>query len=85
MNQENMNEKKIEEEKIIRDANINNALGIFILVFGIIIIISSIFTETSIGQMTNLIAGILLGSIGFGMIVKSKKDINKINRVKLYE
>lgn len=85
MNQENMNEKKIEEEKIIRDANINNALGIFILVFGIIIIISSIFTETSIGQMTNLIAGILLGLIGFGMIVKSKKDINKINRVKLYE
>ncbi|MCB0732311.1 MAG: hypothetical protein KDC88_14905 [Ignavibacteriae bacterium] len=80
-----MNEKKIEEEKIIRDANINNALGIFILVFGIIIIISSIFTETSIGQMTNLIAGILLGLIGFGMIVKSKKDINKINRVKLYE
>lgn len=72
MNQENMNEK-IEEEKIIRDANINNALGIFILVFGIIIIISSIFTETSIGQMTNLIAGILLGLIGFGMIVKSKK------------
>ena len=85
MNQENMNEKKIEEEKIIRDANINIALGIFILVFGIIIIISSIFTETSIGQMTNLIAGILLGLIGFGMIVKSKKDINKINRVKLYE
>lgn len=85
MNQENMNEKKIEEEKIIRDANINNALGIFILVFGIIIIISSIFTETSIGQMTNLIAGILLGLIGFGMIVKSKKNINKINRVNLYE
>ncbi|MCB9206329.1 MAG: hypothetical protein H6610_02810 [Ignavibacteriales bacterium] len=80
-----MNEKKIEEEKIIRDANINNALGIFILVFGIIIIISSIFTETSIGQMTNLIAGILLGLIGFGMIVKSKKNINKINRVNLYE
>jgi len=49
-----------EKSEKIKNSKINRVLGIFILFFGIIIIISMVFTETFIGQMTNLIAGAIL-------------------------
>lgn len=61
----------------IKTAQINNALGVFIFFFGFIIIFSMLFTETFVQQMTDLAAGLLLVSIGGGMIWKSQKTIKK--------
>ncbi len=63
----------------IKDAEINKALGLFILFFGIVIIFATFFTTTFIGQMTNLVAGIVLSAIGGGMVLKAKLTIKKIN------
>lgn len=70
-----MNDIEIAEK--IKTAQINNALGVFIALFGIIIIVAMAFTETFVQQMTDLVAGLLLVSIGGGMIWKSKRTIKK--------
>lgn len=67
----------IEIEAKLKTAQINNALGVFIFLFGIIIIVAMYFTETFIQQMTDLTAGLLLVIIGGGMIWKSQKTIKK--------
>lgn len=67
----------IEIEAKLKTAQINNALGVFIFLFGIIIIAAMYFTETFIQQMTDLTAGLLLALIGGGMIWKSQKTIKK--------
>lgn len=67
----------IEIEAKLKTAQINNALGVFIFLFGIIIIVSMLFTETFIQQMTDLTAGLLLVLIGGGMIWKSQKTIKR--------
>jgi putative Mn2+ efflux pump MntP len=73
--QENRMENKAEN---IKSARINKVLGIFILFFGGVILISIYFTETYIGQITNLVAGIILILIGGGMLIQS---INKLKRL----
>ena len=65
----------------IKDSEINKALGLFILFFGIVIIGATFFTTTFIGQMTNLVAGIVLLLIGAGMAIKAKSSIKKINLI----
>lgn len=55
----------------LQQAQINRALGIFMLAFSLIVIISIFFTETFVGKMTNLVAGLILGSIGAVMLLKS--------------
>ncbi len=72
-------EKDIQKLAQIKSSEINKALGIFILFFGVVIILSTFFTETFIGEMTNLVAGIILSSIGGGMVLKAKSTIKKIN------
>ena len=62
----------------IKSAKINRVLGMFILFFGIIIFISIAFTETFIGQMTNLVAGAILCIIGAGMIFQSMRTMKKL-------
>lgn len=61
----------------IKTAQINNALGVFIFFFGITIVFSMFFTETFVQQMTDLVAGLLLVSIGGGMIWKSQNTLKK--------
>jgi len=56
-----------------QQAQINRALGIFMLSFCLIILVSIFFTETFVGKMANLAAGLILGSIGAAMILKSRK------------
>lgn len=68
----------IETNAKIKAAQINNALGFFILVFGVIIVIAMAFTETFVQQMTDLTAGLLLMSIGGGMMWVAKKTIKKL-------
>ncbi|HZJ20541.1 MAG TPA: hypothetical protein VFD35_09355 [Pricia sp.] len=61
----------------IKTAQINQALGVFIFIFGIIITIAMVFTETFIQQMTDLAAGMVLMSIGGGMLWKSNRTLKK--------
>ena len=70
---------KLKKMQKVKNAEINKALGFFILFFGLVIIIATFFTTTFIGQMTNLAAGIVLSAIGAGMVIKSKIQIKKID------
>ena len=55
----------------LQQAQINRALGIFMLAFSLIVIISIFFTETFVGKMTNLAAGLIMASIALAMLLKS--------------
>lgn len=55
-----------------RMGQINRALGLFICFFAAVVLISIFLTETRVGKMTNLIAGLIFGVIGLIMIFKSK-------------
>ncbi|MCK5280595.1 MAG: hypothetical protein KAK04_18710 [Cyclobacteriaceae bacterium] len=56
-----------------KSAQINKVLGLFVLYFGTVIIVATFFTDTFVGQMTNLVAGIVLSAIfifrGLGIAV----------------
>lgn len=73
-----MNE--LERLSIIKSAQINQALGVFIFIFGIIITFAMVFTETFVQQMTDLVAGLVLISIGGGMVWKAKRTIRKFKK-----
>jgi len=60
------------DQERARMSQSNLALGAFICFFGSVVLISIFFTETSIGKMTNLIAGVILVTIGAIMIVRAK-------------
>ena len=70
---ENQIDKEAKIAEKLKSAQINNALGIFTLFFGIIIIVATLFTETFVGLITNLVAGFIISSIGGGMILFSRK------------
>ncbi len=64
-------------EDIQKAAQINFALGLFILFFGLVTIVAMFFSDTTIGRNTSLICGLVLSTIGGGMCAyarfKSKK------------
>ncbi len=62
----------------LKTAQINQALGFFILFFGIIVSIALIFPESHIQRMTNLVAGLTLVIIGGGMMLFARKNIKKL-------
>ena len=66
------NEQTASDEERARMSQINLALGVFVSFFGSVVLISIFFTETSIGKLTNLIAGVILAAIGAIMIVRAK-------------
>ncbi|MBN2594583.1 MAG: hypothetical protein JXA81_13835 [Sedimentisphaerales bacterium] len=66
------NEKTARDSEQARMRQINFALGIFVCFFGSVVLVSMFFTETFVGKMTNLGAGLILAVIGVGMIVRSK-------------
>ena len=55
-----------------RMTQINMALGVFVCFFASVVLVSIFFTETLVGKMTNLGAGLILAVIGIGMIVRSR-------------
>jgi Flp pilus assembly protein TadB len=55
-----------------RMEQINRALGLFICFFSAVVLVSIFLTETFVGKMTNLVAGLIFGVVGIIMIVKSK-------------
>jgi len=55
-------------------AQINRALGVFLLFFSAVIIVSVFFTESFVGKMTNLTAGLILCVIGAILFFYTKKS-----------
>ncbi len=55
-----------------RMGQINRSLGLFICFFSAVVLISIFLTETLVGKLTNLAAGLIFAVIGIIMIVKSK-------------
>ncbi len=55
-----------------RMGQINRALGLFICFFSGVVLVSIFLTETFVGKMTNLVAGLIFAVIGIIMIVTSK-------------
>ncbi|NOY37344.1 MAG: hypothetical protein GXO83_07180 [Chlorobi bacterium] len=58
-----------------KSAQINNALGVFLLIFGVIVIIAVPFSDNFIDKMTNLVAGLIVAGIGGGMVWSAKRTI----------
>lgn len=54
-------------------AQINRALGVFLLFFGAVILAAVVFTESFVGKMTNLAAGLILVLIGALLILQTKR------------
>ncbi len=51
---------------------IHGALGLFLLIFGLVVLVAVFFTETVAGRVANVVAGLILGGIGGGMILSSR-------------
>ncbi|KAA3655771.1 MAG: hypothetical protein DWQ10_16915 [Calditrichaeota bacterium] len=66
-----------EHAEKIKNAQINNVLGLFVLFFGIVVLIAVVFTDTTIGKQTNTVAGLILSGIGVGMFLKARKVLRK--------
>ncbi|MDX1326093.1 MAG: manganese efflux pump [Arenibacter sp.] len=76
---------EIEQKGRIKEAQINNAIGVFILVFGIVILFGMLYTETFVQHMTDLVAGVLLMLIGGLMIWRARKKLNSLRKNKKKE
>lgn len=73
-----MNE--VERLAKVKTSQINQALGVFILMFGVIVTFAMVFTETFVQQMTDLVAGLVLIVIGGGMMWKSTRILKKLRQ-----
>jgi hypothetical protein len=67
--QNEMTGKSRDENRV---GQINRALGFFICFFSVVVLVSIFLTDTFVGKMTNLVAGLIFGVIGIIMIVTSK-------------
>lgn len=72
---------QIEIKGKLKTFQINQALGFFILFFGIVVSIALIFPESDIQRMTNLVAGLTLVIIGGGMMLFARKNIKKLQKL----
>ena len=63
-----------EDTQKIQMAQINRALGVFLLFFGAVILVAVLFTESFVGKMTNLAAGLILGLIGALLFLQKKRS-----------
>jgi putative Mn2+ efflux pump MntP len=66
------NEQTARDLEQARMSQINVALGVFICFFASVVLVSIFFTETFVGKMTNLGAGLILVAVGAIMIWRSK-------------
>ena len=56
----------------LQEAQINRALGVFLLFFTGIILVSIFFTDTTIGKLTNLAAGGIIGLVGGVLVYRAR-------------
>jgi len=74
---ENQDTTNKENSQKAQMAQINRALAIFLLFFGAVVIAAVFFTETFVGKMTNLTAGLILGLIGAILILLTRRNREK--------
>ena len=58
-----------DDAKTLHDFQINKALGAFLLFFALVVLVAIFFTDTGIGKLTNLGAGVVIGGIGGAMFL----------------
>jgi Flp pilus assembly protein TadB len=63
-----------DQQQQLQAAQINGALGTFLLFFAGIILIAVLFTDTLLGRLTNLAAACIIGLIGSIMFLRSRKQ-----------
>jgi hypothetical protein len=63
-----------DDARTLHDPQIYTALGLFLLFFALVVFISIFFTDTRIGKLTDLGAGIIIGGIGGGMLLKGLRS-----------
>jgi hypothetical protein len=56
----------------LQEAQINRALGVFLLFFTAVILVSIFFTDTTIGKLTNLAAAAIIGLVGGVMVYRAR-------------
>jgi hypothetical protein len=61
-----------DQQRQLREAQINHALGVFTLFFGLVIWVAIPFTGTTIGKLTNLAAGGVIGLIGAFLMYRAR-------------
>jgi len=66
-----------DKSRTLQEAQISKALGLFLLVFALVVLVSILFTDTGIGKLTNLGAGIVLAAIGGIMLLRGRKTGRK--------
>jgi len=59
-----------DEARTLHDRQIYRALGVFLLFFSLVVLVSILFTDTGIGRLTDLGAGAVIGGIGGAMVYK---------------
>ena len=70
--------ESIEQAREVQAARTNQALGLFLSFFGIVVLISILFTDTGIGKFTNFLAGGIITTIGTAMIVRARRKLKKL-------
>ena len=70
----------IEKQKKYKSMQINRALGMFILFFGLVVIVAVPFSDNHYDKMTNLVDGLILTVIGGGTIWYAQKVIKSLNQ-----
>ncbi|MBN2129049.1 MAG: hypothetical protein JW741_06105 [Sedimentisphaerales bacterium] len=56
----------------LQEAQINRALGVFLLFFAAIVCVSIFFTDTTVGKLTNLAAGGIIGLVGGVLVCRAR-------------
>jgi ABC-type nickel/cobalt efflux system permease component RcnA len=62
-----------DDPRVLHDVQIYTALGVFLVFFGVVVLISILFTDTGIGKLTNLGSGAIIGGIGALMVYKGHR------------
>lgn len=66
-----------DKSRTLQEAQISKALGLFLLIFALVVLVSILFTDTGIGKLTNLGAGTVLAAIGGIMLLRVRKTGRK--------
>jgi hypothetical protein len=62
-----------------KGAKINQALGLYIFIFGIIVMFAHFYTHTMLEKITDLVAGFILVVIGGSMILFARRRLRGIS------
>ena len=66
-----------DDARTLHDSQMYKALGAFLLFFAVVVLVSIFFTDTGIGKLTNLGAGLAIGGIGGIMFLKGLRADRK--------